>query len=340
MIKPVKTKITDVASAAKVSVATVANALNGTGRVSEAVAKKVRKIASELHYVPNRAARQLKMAKPDSIGVLINSTVDTSWYSQLIGRFDDVLTENDFSMMLSISRGNIERSKKGILNFHGGRVGGIIVGPIFSLENYKVLKELLPPEIPTVFFNSLGKFEEDHVSINLAAGTEKMVDYLYSRNCRKIMYFNCPASAVLYGDNSNTRYAGFLKGLRKNGLSEKNTLVLTEDIFNWKKSLNDLLQHDSLPDVLFCHDDAVAIEVMNYLHSKNIRIPEDISIVGFDDIREAKTAFPPLTTIGNVQEPLVRALWDALSARMQRSNNGEKINRFIEPELIIRQSVR
>ncbi|MBR2508177.1 MAG: LacI family DNA-binding transcriptional regulator [Lentisphaeria bacterium] len=337
MEKQHKTKITDVAKAAEVSVATVANALNGTGRVSEAVAKKVRKIASELHYVPNRAARQLKMAKPDSIGVLINSPVNSSWYSQLIGCFDDVLNENNFSMMLSISRGDIERTRRGINNFCGGRVGGIIFGPLFDPESYNTVEKILPPEIPTIFFNSLPQFKGGHVSINLASGAEKVVDYLYSRNCRKIIYLSCPNSAIKY---SNTRYNGFLCGMKKNGLNTENAICLTNNIFAWQKDIDEILKKDSLPDALFCHDDAVALEVMNYLHSKNIRIPEDISIVGFDDIREASLAYPPLTTVGGVQEPLVRALWEALSERMKNGNKVEKTNIFIEPELIIRKSVR
>ena len=337
MEKQHKTKITDVAKAAEVSVATVANALNGTGRVSEAVAKKVRKIASELHYVPNRAARQLKMAKPDSIGILINSPVNSSWYSQLIGCFDDVLNENNFSMMLSISRSNIERTRRGINNFCGGRVGGIIFGPLFDTESYNTVEKILPPEIPTIFFNSLPQFKGGHVSINLASGAEKVVDYLYSRNCRKIIYLSCPNSAIKY---TNTRYNGFLCGMKKNGLNTAGTVCLTDNIFAWKKDLDKILAQDSLPDALFCHDDAVALEVMNYLHSKNIRIPEDISIVGFDDIREASLAYPPLTTVGGVQEPLVRALWEALSERMKNGNKAEKTNIFIEPELIIRKSVR
>lgn len=337
MEKQHKTKITDVAKAAEVSVATVANALNGTGRVSEAVAKKVRKIASELHYVPNRAARQLKMAKPDSIGVLINSPVNSSWYSQLIGCFDDVLNENNFSMMLSISRSNIERTRRGINNFCGGRVGGIIFGPLFDTESYNTVEKILPPEIPTIFFNSLPQFKGDHVSINLASGAEKVVDYLYSRNCRKIIYLSCPRTAIEY---SNTRYTGFLRGMKKNGLNTDNAICLTNNIFAWQKDIDEILKKDSLPDALFCHDDAVALEVMNYLHSKNIRIPEDISIVGFDDIREASLAYPPLTTVGGVQEPLVRALWEALSERMKNGNKAEKTNIFIEPELIIRKSVR
>ena len=301
------------------------------------MAKKVRKIASELHYVPNRAARQLKMAKPDSIGVLINSPVNSSWYSQLIGCFDDVLNENNFSMMLSISRGNIERTRRGINNFCGGRVGGIIFGPLFDTESYNTVEKILPPEIPTIFFNSLPQFKGDHVSINLASGAEKVVDYLYSRNCRKIIYLSCPNSAIKY---TNTRYNGFLCGMKKNGLNTAGTVCLTDNIFAWKKDLDKILAKDSLPDALFCHDDAVALEVMNYLHSKNIRIPEDISIVGFDDIREASLAYPPLTTVGGVQEPLVRALWEALSERMKNGNKAEKTNIFIEPELIIRKSVR
>ena len=337
MEKQHKTKITDVAKAAEVSVATVANALNGTGRVSEAVAKKVRKIASELHYVPNRAARQLKMAKPDSIGVLINSPVNSSWYSQLIGCFDDVLNENNFSMMLSISRGNIERTRRGINNFCGGRVGGIIFEPLFDTESYNTVEKILPPEIPTIFFNSFSQFKGNHVSINLASGAEKVVDYLYSRNCRKIIYLSCPNSAIKY---TNTRYNGFLCGMKKNGLNTDNAICLTNNIFAWQKDIDEILKKDSLPDALFCHDDAVALEVMNYLHSKNIRIPEDISIVGFDDIREASLAYPPLTTVGGVQEPLVRALWEALSERMKNGNKAEKTNIFIEPELIIRKSVR
>ena len=335
-----KTKITDVANAAGVSVATVANALNGTGRVSDAVAKKVRMLADEMHYIPNRVARQLKMAIPDSIGILINSSVEISWYSQLIGCFDDILTENNYSMVLSISRGELDRIKKGIVNFQGGRVGGIILGPMFSLETYKAMQKILPTDIPIIFFNCIDDIKCDHISIDLASGAEKVVDYLYSRNCRNIKYFNCPTSAISQGDRGNTRYAGFLKGLRKNGLVEKDAVIATDEVFNWQKNIKDLFKKDSLPDAIFCHNDAVAIEVMNYFHAQNIRIPEDISIVGFDDIREARVAYPPLTTVGGVQQPLVKALWEALSERIRTGNREKQINRFIEPELIIRNSVK
>ena len=335
-----KTKITDVAIAAGVSVATVANALNGTGRVSDAVAKKVRMLADEMHYIPNRVARQLKMAIPDSIGILINSSVEISWYSQLISCFDDILTENNYSMVLSISRGEFERIKKGIISFQGGRVGGIILGPLFSMEMYKSIQKILPTDIPVVFFNSMDGMECDHISIDLASGAEKVVDYLYSRNCRNIMYFNCPISAVNQGEHANTRYAGFLNGLRKNGLAEKNAVIVTNEVFNWQKSIKNLLKKESLPDAIFCHNDAVAIEVMNYFHSQNIRIPEDVSIVGFDDIREARVAYPPLTTVGGVQQPLVKALWEALEERIKTGNREKRINRLIEPELIIRNSVK
>ena len=75
-----------------------------------------------------------------------------------IGCFDDVLNENNFSMMLSISRGNIERTRRGINNFCGGRVGGIIFGPLFDTESYNTVEKILPPEIPTIFFNSFSDY--------------------------------------------------------------------------------------------------------------------------------------------------------------------------------------
>ena len=142
------------------------------------------------------------------------------------------------------------------------------------------------------------------------------------------------------GEHANTRYAGFLNGLRKNGLAEKNAVIVTNEVFNWQKSIKKLFKKESLPDAIFCHNDAVAIEVMNYFHSQNIRIPEDVSIVGFDDIREARVAYPPLTTVGGVQQPLVKALWEALEERIKTGNREKRINRLIEPELIIRNSVK
>jgi DNA-binding LacI/PurR family transcriptional regulator len=118
-------------------------------------------------------------------------------------------------MVLSISRGELERIKKGIINFQGGRVGGIILGPLFSTDMYKALQKILPTDIPIIFFNSIDEIECDHISIDLASGAEKVVDYLYSRNCRNIMYFNCPSSVIGQGGSGNTRYAGFLKGLHR-----------------------------------------------------------------------------------------------------------------------------
>ena len=128
--------------------------------------------------------------------------------------------------------------------------------------------------------------------------------------------------------------------MRKNGLVEKDAVIATNEVFNWQKSINELFKKDSLPDAIFCHNDAIAIEVMNHFHAQNIRIPEDVSIVGFDDIREARVSYPPLTTVGGVQQPLVKALWEALAERIRTGSREKQINRFIEPELIIRNSVK
>ncbi len=338
MIECENITIAEMARRLGVSTATVGKVLNGKGRISPETSERVRNLARELNYTPNLAARSLRTNVKDTVGLLITSDIVNPWYSQLVSLLEEELSRRNWKMLLTLGKNDPEKSEHALENFFGGRVCGILAGPIFLSENQKILHSAIERQIPLVAFNNLQELSINYVAIDQAAGASMAIEYLYSLGHRRIYYMRAS-----HGDeekNTQTRYSGYLSTMQKYGLEPK-CLYATQSTGrqNGYELTNQLLnscRKQDLPTAMFCHNDDTAFGVMLALQQAGLRIPDDISLVGFDDIAESNYSIPGLTTVGGVMNELAVELVSALEKVMEERN--QLIQKLITPQLIIRGS--
>lgn len=321
-----------------VSTATVAKALNGQGRISPAMVEKVRNLARELKYVPNTAARALRTNVKDAVGVLITSDLVNPWYSQLVSLLESELAARGLSMLLALGKDDSAKAQQALGNFLGGRVRGVLAGPIVHRDALKMLQPALDINLPVVAFNSLDELPIDSVAIDQAAGARLAVEHLTGLGHRHILYLGCPNNSGTTGPG--TRHAGYTDAMQRLKLHPEylhpSATISRRDGYELTCKLLASRRREELPSAMFCHNDDMALGAMLALQQHGLRIPEDISLIGFDDIAESSYSFPTLTTIGGVMHELAAALVDTL--QNSASTNEIQMRRLIPPKLISRAS--
>ena len=327
--------IAEMASHLGVSTATIAKALNGQGRISPAMVEKVRNLARELHYVPNSAARALRTNVKDAVGVLITSDIINPWYSQLVSLLEAELSKRKLTMLLALGKEDTEKIWHVQENFFGNRVAGIIAGPFSYANGLNHLQPAISRNIPLVVFNNLENQPLNFVAIDQEKGAELAIEHLLQLGHQKIVYLGCPHSdePIIPA----TRYAGFCNVIRKHGLPVmviKAQGVGRQEGFRLMHEILERYPAEKRPTAIFCHNDDIALGALMAIKDANLRVPEDIAVVGFDDIAEASYSLPALTTVGGVMESLATELVKALECVIA----GKRVQKLIKPELIIRAS--
>ena len=327
----------EIGSRLGVSSATVAKALHGKGRISAEMVEKIKAVAKELKYVPNTAARALRTNVKDAVGVLITLDIVNPWYSQLVSSLEEELSARGLSMLLGLAKGDLRKAKNAMPNFLGGRIKGLLAGPLFSRADLAFVEEAIDFGLPVVAFNSLEELPLNVVDINQAAGAKLAVEHLVELGHRRIVYLGSPSSVEAQVPSS--RYAGFTSAMKASGLEP--LYVSAEGPVSRRAGYQlaeFYLDHQGADraTAFFCHNDDLALGAMLAFQQRGLRVPEDLSVIGFDDIEESTCSHPSLTTVGGVMNELAHDLVDLLE---QVADSDEVIRKqLIEPKLIVRES--
>jgi len=328
--------IYDIAKRAGVSITTVSKVLNNYPDVSEKTRKKILKTIEESGYQPNSHARALMTKKYWTIGVVFIEALDIgikhSFYSAVIESFRKRVGEFGYDLLL-VSK-NIENKRKTYLERlkHRGVDGVIVISP----QNFdKEIKELLEYDIPSVFIDINSK-DVTVVKSDNYYGSILAVDYLYSMGHRKIAHI-AGAEETLAGSE---RLKGFLDAINKHQLEIPDSFIVDGGYFNskgGKEAMDKLLTLEDRPTAVYVAGDLMALGAMKSIREHELKIPEDISIVGFDDIELASLSTPELTTIRQNTDLIGTQAADLL---IQQINAKRKIsiNVTVPVELIKRQS--
>jgi DNA-binding LacI/PurR family transcriptional regulator len=323
-----------------VTTTTVSKALRGKPGIGAEMVKKVQDLARELNYQPNFAAQSLKKNTIDSIGLLITSDITNPWYAQLVSSIESELAKRGKTMILSLGKNDYEKERNCLEAFRGGRVGGVIVGPIFRKRNLENIWQSLNNGLPMVLFNCMDEMPVDYVAVAQAEGARIAVDYLIKNGHKRIGYLCCPDEQ----ETGKTRRQGF-----EQALFNKDIPLYGRDITAGNVSkkggydaVKELLKQDKseLPTAFFCHNDNVALGAMMAIQQAGYSVPEDFSLIGFDDIEESVLAFPPLTTVGNIKNELAKGLVETILNFVENKNKSNRIKKEVKPQLIIRDTVR
>ncbi len=341
MSKNDQVTLATLAARLNVTTATVSKALRGKPGISTEMVKKVNNLARELNYQPNIAALNLRKKSTDSIGVLITMDITIPWYAQLVSSIESELSKRGKTMVLSLGKNDYGKERNCLEAFRGGRVAGVIIGPIFHKRNLENIWQSLNHGLPMVLFNCMEEMPVDYVALNMAAGAKLAVDYFVEMGHRRIGYL-CSSEGDLQ-EMGKTRREGFEKAMFKHGFPLIGSDIIMGGIT--RKSGYEAMKRvlarplSELPTALFCHNDNVAYGAMTAIQCAGLSVPDDVSLIGFDDLEESCSTEPPLTTIGGVKDELAKELVKTV-LDIAANKNTNRIQKEIIPKLIIRETVK
>lgn len=318
----------EIAKIANVSQPTVSRVLNGRSDVNEKMAKRVRKTMEEVGYIPNKAAQTLKQSQSHIIGVCV-SQIYNPYFVELIDILELKLRQMGYSIILHNSRHNPITEWENIQNFMARQVDGIIIVPTGNHNNERINMLHIPTVVITQYSKHFDSVGMDHIYAGRIAG-----EYFIHRGHKKFGFI---------GHDHDNKFAGFKSILYENGfkfdsknyikieLTSTNNFLIRQDI---EKYFNQF-EHPDFTCVSTTND-IVAIEFIKAAQERNIKIPEDISLIGFDDTYLSKIL--GITSIHQPIEKMVETTIEILKNRIENKVSSDLINIQLEPTLVERKS--
>ena len=285
--------IRDIAKEAGVSIATVSKVINGYPYVSDKTREKVKRIIRDSQFVPNSAARELVRKRSMTIGLFLTTGLKHAFFHHLFVGMEEALKDTGYDLIYLVQ---VSWNKDYSLVQHcrSRNVEGLI---LFGFQRHDLnLDELIQAEIPTVFIDldligrRAGYITSDNDQAILTA-----VQYLYGLNHRKIGFI----TGMLETYTGRVRFEAYKKALSECGLSYVSDHVAIGDFSKegGYECMKRLLAADERPTAVLCSSDTSAIGAIEAVREAGLRVPEDISVFGFDDIELAAHYQPRLTTI-------------------------------------------
>ncbi len=284
----------DIAKKAGVAHTTVSRALRGSPLISTATSERIRQIAAEMGYHPSAAARSLKTNRSYTLGVIV-SAIDDPFFSEILQGIDDVAQESGYSLYIAASQRSLERERLIVRTMREQRVDGVILcSTPFSSEQSKQLRA---DEIPLVVVNNQSA-EDYRYSIyhDDLDGSCQITRHLIDLGHERIAYLGYAHS----GRTNAQRLKGYRAEMKKAGLTvhaSYEIVAQTSDPAGGRVATRQILTLSPLPTAIFCYNDMLAIGVLRGLQEVGLRIPEDCSVAGFDNITISAFTTPPLTTL-------------------------------------------
>jgi LacI family transcriptional regulator len=324
----------DVAAAAGVSVTTVSHVINGTRFVSEDLRNRVLEAMEELNYRPNILARGLRVGKTNTIGLIVPDN-SNPFFAEVSRVVEDVGFDSGYSVILCNSDGNLDKELTYIAVLVAKQVDGIIF--IASSSQSEHLRLLTNEKIPVVVADrEMPDLDVDLVLVDNSRGGYEATKYLLELGHRRIGCITGPSDITPSAERINA----YRQALSEFNVPFEENLVVRGDFQfeGGKRAMSQLLALPKVPSAVFICNDVMAIGAMGSIRSAGLRIPEDISIVGFDDIDQASATWPPLTTVAQPIEQMARIATELLIGRLAGSVDLERKRMVLEAKLVIRSS--
>jgi LacI family transcriptional regulator len=327
--------IRDVARRAKVSTATVSRTVNRVVTVDAQLAKRVWKAIAELNYYPNRQARALVSGRSRVFGLIV-SEITNPFFPEIVQTFETLAVEKNYDILLTSTIHDPKRMELAVRRMIEGRVDGVAI-LTFGMED-ELLNHLRFRNLPLVFVDVGPKAPRvSNIRVDYVHGIRQAVQHLAAMKHQQIGFVSGPLklrSAVARKD-------AFENSMREIGLQVRPEFIVQGDhrLEGGKRALQTLYELRERPTALLCSNDMTAIGVMRQAFELGISIPQQLSVIGFDDTRLADFMTPPLTTIQMSQTELARLAFDALYKEVKRDSPSPNGTEYaLKTQLILRSS--
>ena len=285
--------IAEIARRANVSTATVSRTLNQSGPVKAATARKVWRAVTALNYYPNSHARALVSGRSRMIGLIV-SDITNPFFPELIRSFQSMATEQEYDLLVTSTDYQIARMTACLRRMLERRVDGVAM--MTSEMDVGLIKELSRRGVPMVFMD-VGQVgpKMSHVAMDYGNGIHQAVDHLASLGHKRIAFISGPLEL----HSARTRRQAYVEGMHAHGLRTESSLIRegTHTAEGGHRAMNALLRLTRLPTAVVASNDWTAIGALHAIDAAGLRVPQDMSLVGFDDIPLVSYTNPPLTTV-------------------------------------------
>lgn len=327
--------IRDVARRAKVSTATVSRTVNQVATVDAQLAKRVWKAIEELGYYPNRQARALVSGRSRVFGLIV-SEITNPFFPEIVQTFETLAVEQHYEILLTSTIHDPKRMELAVRRMIEGRVDGVAI-LTFGMEEY-LLEHLRFRNLPLVFIDIGPKAPRvSNIRVDYADGIRQAVQHLAALRHERIGFIAGP----LRLRSAMARKDAFQASMREIGLPVKSDFLVEGDhkLEGGKKALKKLADLRERPTAVLCSNDMTAIGVMREAFELGIKVPQDLSVIGFDDIRMAEFLTPPLTTVQMSQSELARLAFEALLKEVKRETPVPEGTEYaLKTRLVLRNS--
>ena len=327
--------IKDVARLAGVSTATVSHVINGTRYVSQELYTRVTEAMERLKYHPNRLAQSLRSGETKSIGLIVPDN-SNPFFCEVARICEDVGFQNGYNVFLCNSDDSVEKESAYINMLIAKQIDGLIL--ISSGSDSTALRELARLNIPVVITDrDSPRLAYDRVLVNNQRGGYQATRHLIELGHRRIACISGPEKML----TSQQRVNGYRRALKEAGIAAHPKYLLHGDFRfqSGEDAMQQLLLVDPRPTAVFACNDLMAIGALRALHRAGLQAPEQLSLIGFDNISFASVVVPALTSIAHPVKELAQTSMKLLLDHIKNSDHKRKARRVVlDPCLVERDS--
>ncbi|MBN1881947.1 MAG: LacI family DNA-binding transcriptional regulator [Deltaproteobacteria bacterium] len=323
----------DVARLAGVSRATVSAYINGTRYVSPELGQKIERAITELNYTPDPLARALKMKDAKTIGLVI--PVMSRFYTPIMQAVNEIAHQNQYGFLLCSSEEDPAREREVLDIFQAKRISGILLVPC-SLDNLDFLRSITSRGTPIVQINrKITGLDTDSIISDNFNAAHTATKHLIEKGRRHLVLLGFDRRTL----SANQKKSGFEAALSDAGLTDAAIIpVKDHDRADIARAFREFLDSNFPMDGLICSTQGKTSVALDILKERGISIPDDVSVIGFDDTPWSALLFPPLTVVSENTHRMGESAATLLMERMEGAKTGPPENIVLEDDFIIRAS--
>jgi LacI family transcriptional regulator len=327
--------IHEVARRARVSTATASRAINRVPTVNPQLAKRVWTVIEKMGYYPNTQARALVSGKSRIFGLVV-SEITNPFFPEIVQIFERIAVQHDYEILLASTGNDPKRMETSVRRMIERRVDGVAV-MTFGMEE-GILTDLKLRKVPLVFIDvGPSRARVSNIRIDYLHGIRQAVQHLAALRHERIAFISGPPGLR----SAETRKQAFLRTMKEIGLGVEDSLITegNHTIESGVAACAQLLALPNRPTAILCSNDMTALGVMRKSYEEGIRIPLDLSVIGFDDIKLAQFVLPALTTVQMSQAELARLAFHALLEETQKEHAAPGGTEYLlTTHLVLRES--
>lgn len=332
-----KSTIKDIANVLGITPSAVSKALNDHPRISDKTKVAVKQVAENLNYQPNHLASALRKGKSNLVGVIVPRT-NSNFFSSVIENIEEVLNNKGYNIIIAQSNESYEKECRSIDALLHIQVDGIIASMANGTRKLDYYEKIKSKGVPLILFDrGENDLQVDYVGIDDYKSSIDILEHLVEQNCKRIAHIGGYEHTRIY----KNRLRGYLYALEKHELPVEDELIIECNlrIKDGRKYMQQLLDLPNPPDAVYAAGDFAAIGALQVLQENNVKIPEEVALVGFSNEPFTSYVNPSISTIDQKSALIGKLAAKAFLNRVKKSAEKVSLNKIIvDAELIIRDS--